>query len=160
MLRLSPADAHICHSLPCRVYVSIFGYHNSSYSLVATQERAARTRVSDGVPLQGELESKEWAYYRFTINDAAVDGFDVSVDPQFGDPDVYVSCGAAHRSCPPTERPPGCSTLSGGLAGPGGDAASDTALLTALARPHLAGHCRMVGALAICLHVDRHPQQG
>ena len=92
VLRISPADAHFCHALPCRLYVAVYGYRNSSYSLVATQREATRIHLVDGQAQGGSLEAGSWEYYTFSVT-SRLKAFTISVDPQFGDPDLYVVAG-------------------------------------------------------------------
>lgn len=89
-LRISPNDPLFCRSTPCQFFVSVYGFRNSSYSLLASQSISPRVVLVDGQPQQSSLEGQNWAFYTFNLN-GAVDSFQVDVSPQFGDPDVYVS---------------------------------------------------------------------
>ncbi|KAL1503384.1 hypothetical protein AB1Y20_011435 [Prymnesium parvum] len=91
-LRISPSDPHFCHSQPCRLFISVYGYRNSSFSLVVSQREVSRVRLIDGQPQVGSLESHTWEYYTFSVTQR-LKAFQLSVNPEFGDPDVYVNAG-------------------------------------------------------------------
>ena len=66
----------------------------SSFSLVATQRPEPVVRLVDGQPQRGSLERHRWLFYHFAVGSAS-DGFTLSVAPEYGDPDLYVSAGGA-----------------------------------------------------------------
>ena len=72
------------------LFIGVFGYKNASFSIVGIQRSDARTRLADGQPQRVELGRQEWAYFSFSVSDTAR-SFELTIDAESGDPDVYVS---------------------------------------------------------------------
>ena len=93
VLLLSSASAGFCpQGYPCTLHVSIYGYSASQFTLTATQDVAAPTRLFDGAPQVAQAAADEWRFFRFSV---AADGgpseFTVTVSAASGDPDIYIS---------------------------------------------------------------------
>ena len=80
------------HALPCTLYIGVLGYANATYSIMASIHDDRVLRLIDGQAQTGLLEQDEWKYYRYALANGTT-GFRVSVQPNYGDPDVFIASG-------------------------------------------------------------------
>jgi hypothetical protein len=88
------------NSCTCTIHIAVYGASaqvgvtNSSYTIVASGSTSldpdSMEQLQSGVSRERTIESdNEWAYFLFSVNNAEVD-VTLSVQPSYGDPDIYV----------------------------------------------------------------------
>ncbi len=57
--------------------------------------------VVDGQPQSGIVGMQQWSYYQFVLDNQthAAQDLTISLTRQYGDPDLYVSCGGMSTFC-------------------------------------------------------------
>lgn len=88
-IKIAATDPKACRDDTCRYYVAVYGYTNSSYSLVMGGSSSS-TVLQNGVPMTGSVAIKGWTYYNYKV-DIEHHDLTISVTPITGDADVYVS---------------------------------------------------------------------
>ena len=79
-----------CHpTLPCRVFVAVQGFTESSYSIVATTDRAATT-LQANKPVQSSVLRGHYMYFQMTVDEVNT-AISFAVTPINGDPDLCVA---------------------------------------------------------------------
>lgn len=76
----------------CEVYVAIYGYTNTSYSLVPSLDQSSNRPVVliDGVPQQGRVDLHQYRYYIIHVNELSAP-LTITATPSTGDSDLYVT---------------------------------------------------------------------
>lgn len=81
-------DCDVAAGHGCDIYFGVFGYTNSSYSIMVKLHSAEASRLIAGQPQQGEVENKVWVYYELIIAKPFA-GVTVSLNIEHGDADLY-----------------------------------------------------------------------
>eukprot|EP00003_Mantamonas_plastica_P029955 TRINITY_DN722_c0_g1_i4.p1 TRINITY_DN722_c0_g1~~TRINITY_DN722_c0_g1_i4.p1 ORF type:complete len:1719 (-),score=520.26 TRINITY_DN722_c0_g1_i4:115-5271(-) len=71
-------------------YIGVYGYSHSEFSIVATLDDQEVT-IFSGVPQDGTVEPGEYRYFRFSAQYG--DDLSISITPQLGTTDMYISTG-------------------------------------------------------------------
>jgi len=68
LITISHDDPKSCSSAAenCVFTIAVYGYRTSAYSITATTEETIE--LQDGIPIQGELQSNQWHYYKFQVS--------------------------------------------------------------------------------------------
>ena len=72
----------------CRVFIGIYGYSESAYTITAALSDAT-TLLQEGVPMSAAVNGSVYNYYKFTATAAIAYTF--TLTPVSGDPDMYIS---------------------------------------------------------------------
>ena len=86
----------LCHpTVPCRIFIAVYGFHESLYTITAVTDRAA-TVLQANVPVSSSVLRGEFVYFRFSVD---LSGTTISfvVTPVNGDPDIYIGVGDLRR---------------------------------------------------------------
>lgn len=75
----------------CDLYIGVYGFSNSSYTLVALLKGFNPIVLVSGVPQAMTLQAHEWVYFSAFVNLAPGQPFGFEVTPVYGDPDMYVT---------------------------------------------------------------------
>ena len=78
-----------CYCSNCYVYIGVYGYDSSSYSITAAAAESTKV-LQDGTPVRGSVGPHAYSYYRFTVRQHNRK-LKISVTPVSGDPDLVVS---------------------------------------------------------------------
>ena len=73
----------------CNILISIYGFQTSTYSLRIHTSQESLVMLTIGQPYYGNLSSSEYGYFYSYIH--ANEAFKVSVQPDLGDPDLYLN---------------------------------------------------------------------
>ena len=90
VVRISHLDPRFCASVPCTLYIGVLGYSNATFSVLASLRDDHVLRLVDGQAQSDALEAGGWRYFHYRLANAS-EGFYVSVQPSYGDPDVFLS---------------------------------------------------------------------
>lgn len=81
-------DCDVSAGRGCDIFFGVFGYTNSSYSIMVKLHSAEASRLIAGQPQQGVVEKTVWQYYELIIAKPFT-GVTVSLTVEHGDPDLY-----------------------------------------------------------------------
>ena len=87
---LDPRMRPFCLSLPCTLYIGVLGYTNATFSVLASLRDDRVLRLLDGQAQSDVLEAGSWRYFRYSLANGS-EGFRVSAQPSYGDPDIYLT---------------------------------------------------------------------
>lgn len=74
----------------CTYFISIYGFGDATYSLVA-QTESTIGRIVDGVPISDHVDLFKWNYYTFTNHYGIGKDLKITSTPSSGDPDLYIT---------------------------------------------------------------------
>jgi len=77
----------------CQIYVSVYGYSNSSYSIVSYLNSGYLSPVLlvNGVPQSMSVATGAWVYFAAIVNVAPNVAYSFTLAPSFGDADMFVT---------------------------------------------------------------------
>ena len=88
-LSISNLDDGFCPSghsdVVCTLHLAVFGFSNTSYTIVRPAEQELALRLASGVPQQSTLQGNEWRFFSFSLANTSTLGFVVSVTAEYGD---------------------------------------------------------------------------
>eukprot|EP00499_Haloplacidia_sp_CaronLabIsolate_P003203 CAMPEP_0196770370 /NCGR_PEP_ID=MMETSP1104-20130614/1097_1 /TAXON_ID=33652 /ORGANISM="Cafeteria sp., Strain Caron Lab Isolate" /LENGTH=2418 /DNA_ID=CAMNT_0042140481 /DNA_START=96 /DNA_END=7352 /DNA_ORIENTATION=+ len=73
----------------CTLFISVYGYSDAEFTVLVQQTDQAM--LYSGVDTQGHVNSTEWQYYTFWAFNGDDQETVITLSPDYGDPDLYVS---------------------------------------------------------------------
>ena len=92
ILTTKHTDTKACnHNGPATFYLAVYGYKNSSYSITAVQANSSVV-LRDGQSQRGYVHHGDYNYYELHLGYEKEDeALEISINPDFGDPDLYIT---------------------------------------------------------------------
>jgi hypothetical protein len=77
----------------CQVYIGVYGFRNSSYSIVARMDGGFNSPLwlIDGTPQTTLVRAKTYTYFAVSLNVRYGTTYSFNINPIYGDPDMYVT---------------------------------------------------------------------
>eukprot|EP01138_Halocafeteria_seosinensis_P006841 gb/GECG01006995.1/.p1 GENE.gb/GECG01006995.1/~~gb/GECG01006995.1/.p1 ORF type:complete len:1988 (+),score=202.50 gb/GECG01006995.1/:1-5964(+) len=80
----------------CMVYISIYGFRSSRYSLLGTTLNGAPVTLYDGVPQSSHVRKGAYVHFVANLGFTQKTEYSIYVTPDFGDPDLFVNTISPH----------------------------------------------------------------
>ncbi len=88
------ASCFVSTGQQCQVYIAVYGFTNSSYSIVANTPGNYTSPIwlVDGVSQTSTVNPGQYIYYAANVNVPPNTAYSFYMNPTYGDPDMCVSC--------------------------------------------------------------------
>lgn len=93
-LTIHGSDANACNhgAGGGTFYVAVFGFRNTTFTLLAETDDEGPVMLQDGLPQQGTVAHLSWSYYHFYLT-GGKESLTIALTALAGDPDLFVNVG-------------------------------------------------------------------
>lgn len=88
---LQSCTANTLRGVQCELFIGVYGFRNSTYSILAHLETGMPISLIEGVPQAGFVNTSHYNYYQVHAPDNTDGDISISLSPEYGDPDLFVA---------------------------------------------------------------------